>query len=295
MQVELDELRHGFESAGFVIGEADLNVVFLALRLDKPLMVSGPPGVGKTDLAKVLGKIFNARLIRLQCHEGLDESKALYDWNFQRQLVKIHLAAHSDSVRENELFILPNILQRPLLQAITAKEPVVLLIDEIDRSDPDFEALLLEVLSDFQVSVPEIGTIKAEHKPIVIITNNGERELSEALRRRCIYLYLDFPNIEQEASIIRVKSPGVLDELREEMALAVARTRDAGHHPAPGVETRLDWARALFLLDADHYQPDYAEKTLEMLAKNKENLLAFQELLRSNSATGAVKQEKETE
>jgi MoxR-like ATPase len=295
MQIELRELRQGFESAGFVIDEDDLNVVYLALRLEKPLLVSGPPGVGKTDLAKVLSRICGARLIRLQCHEGLDESKALYDWNFQRQLVKIHLAARSESVREDDLFTLPNILQRPLLQAITANEPVVLLIDEIDRSDPDFEAFLLEVLSDFQVSVPEIGTIKAVRKPTVIITNNGERELSEALRRRCVFLYLNFPTIEQEASIIRIKNPRVLDGLREEIALAVARTRDAGYHPVPGAEEGLDWARALFLLDADHYQKEYVDKTMDRLAENKKNLLSFQEYMRNNSGKAAAKQEKEPE
>jgi MoxR-like ATPase len=295
MQIELRELRQGFENAGFVIDEDDLNVVYLALRLEKPLLVSGPPGVGKTDLAKVLSRICGARLIRLQCHEGLDESKALYDWNFQRQLVKIHLAARSESVREDDLFTLPNILQRPLLQAITANEPVVLLIDEIDRSDPDFEAFLLEVLSDFQVSVPEIGTIKAVRKPTVIITNNGERELSEALRRRCVFLYLNFPTIEQEASIIRIKNPRVLDGLREEIALAVARTRDAGYHPVPGAEEGLDWARALFLLDADHYQKEYVDKTMDRLAENKKNLLSFQEYMRNNSGKAAAKQEKEPE
>ncbi len=273
MQLELDELRQGFENAGFIIDEENLNVIYLALRLEKPLLVSGPPGVGKTGLAKVLSMIFKARLIRLQCHEGLDESKAIYDWNFQRQLVKIHLGAHGTSAQGDDLFTLPNILQRPLLQAITAKEPVVLLIDEIDQSDRDFEAFLLEVLSDFQVSVPEIGTIKAERKPIVIITNNGERDLSEALRRRCVFLYLDLPYIEQEAAIIKAKIPGVLDDLREEIALAVARTRDAGHHPAPGAEAGIDWARALFMLDADHYQKNYVDKTLARLAKNRENLL----------------------
>jgi MoxR-like ATPase len=295
MQIELLELRRGFEEAGFVIDEDDLNVVFLALRLEKPLLVSGPPGVGKTDLAKALSRICNARLIRLQCHEGLDETKALYDWNFQRQLVKIHLDARGGSVREDDLFTLSNVLQRPLLQAITANDPVVLLIDEIDRSDPDFEAFLLEVLSDFQVSVPEIGTIKAVRKPIVIITNNGERELSEALRRRCVFLYLNFPTIEQEASIIKIKTSGVLDGLREEIALTVAKTRDAGYHPVPGAGEDLDWARALFLLDADHYRKEYVDKTLDRLAENKENLLSFQEYMQNSSGKVGVKQEKEPE
>jgi MoxR-like ATPase len=293
MQIELQELRQGFKSAGFVIDEADLNVVYLALRLEKPLLISGPPGVGKTELAKVLSRICAARLIRLQCHEGLDESKALYDWNFQRQLIKIHLGARNGSIQEDDLFTLPNVLQRPLLQAITSNEPVVLLIDEIDRSDPDFEAFLLEVLSDFQISVPEIGTIRAVRKPMVVITNNGERELSEALRRRCVFLYLNFPTIEQEASIIRIKTPGILDGLREEIALAVARTRDAGYLPAPGAEESLDWARALFLLDADHYQRNYVDKTLDRLAENRENLSSFQEYMRNTSGKTEAKQKKE--
>lgn len=288
MLIELQELGQGFEKAGFIIDEEDLGVIYLALRLEKPLLVSGPPGVGKTDLARILARIFNARLIRLQCHEGLDESKALYDWNYQRQLVKINLAARSGSIRGEELFSLRNLLQRPLLQAITADGPAVLLIDEIDRSDPDFEAFLLEVLSDYQVSVPEIGAIKARRKPIVIITDNGERDLSEALRRRCLFLYLDFPDIDQEASIIRTKTPEVLDELREGIALAVARARDAGYHPAPGAEGVMDWARALFLLDADRYQQEYVDRTLQMLANNKENLLASREYLK-NSGRGTRK------
>jgi len=255
----LEELREGFSQTGYIINEEALNVVYLALRLEKPLLVCGPAGVGKTALAKVLSKILAAKLIRLQCHEGLDENKALYDWNFQRQLVKIHLAARNEAIPEEELFSLSNILQRPLLQAITSKEPVVLLIDEIDQADPDFEAFLLEVLSDFQISIPEIGTVTAHQKPVVVITNNGERELSEALRRRCVFLYLDFPTIEQEASIIRVHAPETLENLSEEISLGVNRLLQAGHHPGPYAASVFDWARALLLLNADNLQKDCPE------------------------------------
>jgi len=275
MEIRLEELREGFARYGFVIKEDDLYTVYLALHLEKPLLVGGPPGVGKTELAKVLSKIMNARLIRLQCHEGLDESNALFDWNIQRQLVKMHLAAKDEQLREETLFSLSNILQRPLLQAITSEEQVVLLIDEIDRSDPSFEAFVLEVLSDFQITIPEIGTIAATRKPIVVITNNGERELSEPLRRRCVFLYLDFPRIEEEALILKNCAPEVLENLNEEIAMAVAWARDKGHQLGPNAPYALDWARSLLLLNADSYQKDYIDKTLEALAKNKENLAAF--------------------
>ncbi len=275
MEIRLEELREGFAIYGFIIKEDALYTVYLALRLEKPLLVCGPPGVGKTELAKVLSRIMNARLIRLQCHEGLDESSALYDWNIQRQLVKIHLSTRDEQLREEKLFSLSNILQRPLLQAITSEERVVLLIDEIDRSDPSFEAFVLEVLSDFQITIPEIGTITATRKPIVVITNNGERELSEPLRRRCIFLYLDFPTIEEEASILKNRAPEVLENLNEEIAMAVAWARDKGHQLGPSAPYALDWARSLLLLNADSYQKNYIDNTLEALAKNKENLAAF--------------------
>lgn len=283
MELTLEELRERFTRAGYIINEDALNTVYLALRLEKPLLVCGPAGVGKTELAKVLSNILGAKLIRIQCHEGLDESKALYDWNFQRQLVKIHLAARHETIREEDLFSLPNILQRPLLQAITSEESVVLLIDEIDRADPDFEAFLLEVLSDFQISIPEIGTITTNRKPIVVITNNGEREISEALRRRCIFLYIDFPTIEQEASIIRVHASEILKELEEEISLGVNRLLQPGSHPGPQAASTLDWARALLLLNADRLRREYVEKTLDLLAKKKENIEAYQEFLKSGA------------
>lgn len=263
MKVNLDELRNGFEHNGYVIHEENLSTVYLSLNLGKPLLVCGPHGVGKTALAIVLSKILNTRLIRLQCHEGLDESRALYDWNIQRQLVKIHLSRQK-ALPEEQLFSLSNLLQRPLLQAILSEEQTVLLIDEIDRTDPNFEALLLEILSDFQITLPEIGTIAALRKPVVIITNSGERELTEALRRRCVFLYLDFPNIEQEASIIRLQIPELLDELSESIALSVAKVSNMEHCYN---DFNLNWARILLSLDADRYRKDYLEKTMERLTK----------------------------
>lgn len=263
----------------YIINEEELNTIFLALCLEKPLLVSGPAGVGKTELAKVLSVVLGAKLIRLQCHGGLDESKSLYDWNIQRQLIKIHLDSRSKGSenKEEDLFSLDYILQRPLLQAITRKEQVLLLIDEIDRSDRDFEAFLLELLSDYQVSIPEIGTIKAVHKPVVVITNSGERELSEALRRRCVFLYLDYPTIQEEAAILRARVPDDLDTLNENIAFAVALARDKGSQLGFGNVQLLDWSRVLLMLNADYFQKDYVVKCMEMLAWNRDNITAIME------------------
>jgi MoxR-like ATPase len=286
VKVQLDQLRHGFDRMNYIIKDESLFNIYLALKLEKPLLVCGPAGVGKTELAKVLSAILEARLIRLQCHEGLDESKALYDWNIQRQLIKIHLDAQKESEcqGEDELFSLPYVLQRPLLQAITAKDLVLLLIDEVDQSDRNFEAFLLEVLSDFQVSIPEIGTIKADRKPVVVITNSGERELSEALRRRCVFLYLDFPGIEEEASIFRSRIPDVLDAINEDIAFSVAKVRDQRHQLGSEGIVTLDWARTILLWNADRYQKDYVDKTLEILTRNRDNILACEAYLRQTGS-----------
>ncbi len=288
IEIDLQKLRDAFSQMSYIINEDALSTIYLALRLEKPLLVSGPAGVGKTELAKVLSFVLGARMIRLQCHEGLDESKAIYDWNIQRQLIKIHLAGQKNVQEEDDLFSLPFILQRPLLQAITQQDQVLLLIDEIDRADPDFEAFLLEMLSDFQVSIPEIGTIKATRKPVVVITNSGERELSEALRRRCVFLYLDYPTIVEEAAILRARIPDVLDALSEDISFAVAWARDQGHQFF-GSTAVLDWARALLLLNADHYQKDYVDKALETLAMNKENITAFESTLGKAESSQAGK------
>lgn len=279
IDIQLEELRDGFSRMYYIINEEELNAIFLALSLEKPLLVCGPAGVGKTELAKALSNILGAKLIRLQCHGGLDESKALYDWNIQRQLIKIHLNSRTKSSesQEEDLFSLDYILQRPLLQAITQKEQVLLLIDEIDSADRDFEAFLLEVLSDYQISIPEIGTIKAAHKPVVIITNSGERELSEALRRRCVFLYLNYPTIQEEATILRARAPEVIDTLNENIALGVAMARDKGFQLGFGNVQLLDWARVLLMLNADHFQKDYVDRSMEMLALNREEVKAAME------------------
>ncbi|MGB4503276.1 MAG: MoxR family ATPase [Syntrophaceticus sp.] len=279
IDIQLEKLRDGFSRMCYIINEEELNTIFLALSLEKPLLVCGPAGVGKTELAKALSNILGAKLIRLQCHGGLDESKALYDWNIQRQLIKIHLNSRTKSSesQEEDLFSLDYILQRPLLQAITQKEQVLLLIDEIDSADRDFEAFLLEVLSDYQISIPEIGTIKAAHKPVVIITNSGERELSEALRRRCVFLYLNYPTIQEEATILRARAPEVIDTLNENIALGVAMARDKGFQLGFGNVQLLDWARVLLMLNADHFQKDYVDRSMEMLALNREEVKAAME------------------
>lgn len=275
MELDLEQLREGFARYRFIIKGKDLSTVYLALRLDKPLLVCGPPGVGKTELARVLSEILNAKLIRLQCHAGLDESRALYDWNIQRQLVKIHLAGKDEQLQEKAIFSISNLLQRPLLQAIMSEEKVVLLIDEIDRSDPGFEAFVLEVLSDFQISIPEIGTIVAHQKPTVVITSSGERELSEPLKRRCVFLYLDFPKIEDEVLILKNRIPGVLENIHEVIAMAVAWARDQGYKLGPHAPEAMEWARTLLFLNAGNYQNDYLEKTMETPRMNKENFQTF--------------------
>lgn len=274
MEISLEELRQGFAKYRYIINEDALYTVYLSLRLDKPLLVCGPPGVGKTELAKVLSKILDAELIRLQCHEGLDEATALYDWNIQRQLVGIHIKGR-DKQYEEEIFSFSNLLQRPLLKAITSDKKVVLLFDEIDRSDSSFEALVLEVLSDFQISIPELGTIVARHRPIVVITSGGERELSEPLKRRCVFLYIDFPKLEEEVTILKNRIPEILDNLREEMARAVAWARDKGFGLGPNAPAVMGWARTLLFLDAGSFQKEYVDKTLETLAISQENLLTY--------------------
>src|SRR6478609_1499632 len=233
---------------------ADTNiagVMFLADRLEKPVLVEGPAGVGKTELAKATAAITGARLIRLQCYEGLDESKAIYEWNYKKQLLRIQADREHErdwETVEADIFSEPFLLTRPLLEAIRADEPVVLLIDEVDRVEIETEALLLEVLSDFQVSIPELGTIEGKQRPIVILTSNNTRELSEALKRRCLYLHVDYPELDREKEIVRVRVPEIDEDLAEQIAQVVRSIRSLDVKKAPSISETIDWARTLLYL-----------------------------------------------
>jgi len=241
--------------------------VFLSLAIEKPLLLEGEAGVGKTELAKALARASGARLIRLQCYEGLDVSHAVYEWNYARQLLHIR-AAQEGAVDEQELFGPDFLIRRPLLEAITSEEPVVLLIDEIDRADDEFEAFLLELLSDFQVTIPELGTITATQRPLVVLTSNRTRELHDALKRRCMYHWIDYPDLERETAIVRTRVPGAEEAVVERVVEAVARLRRAELYKLPGVGETIAWAQALGALGPD----GTLEDTLGVALKVREDL-----------------------
>ena len=250
-------------------------VVYLADRLQKPVLVEGPAGVGKTELAKAVAGVTGARLIRLQCYEGLDEAKALYEWNYKKQLLRIqadreHEATWADV--EADIFSEPFLLTRPLLEAIRAEEPVVLLIDEVDRVEIETEALLLEVLSDFQVSIPELGTIVGRQRPVVILTSNNTRELSEALKRRCLFLHIDYPDVDREKEIVRVRVPEIDAELAEQIARVVRSIRELDLKKAPSISETIDWARTLVYLGRSEISPEVIGETLHVLLKYQSDI-----------------------
>jgi MoxR-like ATPase len=277
-KITIDQLRSGFEKNGYIAEDEIIVPVYLALRLEKPVLITGAPGVGKTEIAKVLAEVFGTELIRLQCYEGLDENKALYEWNYQRQLIKIQLIRDSGSEEsmERNLFSQDYLLERPLLKAIQAPKKAVLLIDEIDKTDEEFEAFLFEVLSDFQVSIPELGTLKARHIPVVVLTNNGERELSDGLKRRCVFLFIDFPSVEKEIRIIRVKVPEAGERLAEEVALAMSYLRhNLEIKKKPSISETLDLTRALVLFKAVRLEADLVKKTINLLLKDKDDIDLF--------------------
>lgn len=269
---------------------ADANisgVVYLADRLEKPVLVEGPAGVGKTELAKAIARIGGARLIRLQCYEGLDEAKALYEWNYKKQLLRIQADREHETsweVVESDIFSEPFLLTRPLLEAIRAEEPVVLLIDEVDRVEIETEALLLEVLSDFQVSIPELGTITGTQRPIVVLTSNNTRELSEALKRRCLYLHIDYPDLDRERDIVRVRVPEIDDELAEQVARVVRSIRELDLKKAPSISETIDWARTLLFLGRKEISPEVIGETLHVLLKYQSDIAKARKELAPESA-----------
>lgn len=283
MQPEIRRIHESMEREGYVTDRGVATAVFLATALRKPLLVEGHPGVGKTDIAKVLARMLDTRLIRLQCYEGLDASMALYEWNYPKQLLHIKLTEHaglSVGTQEATIFSEAFLLERPLLEALTHRgSPPVLLIDEIDRSDEEFEAFLLEVLSDFQVSIPELGTIRAAEPPVVVLTSNRQRELSEALRRRCLYVWIDYPSLEKELRIVREKVPGLEVQLTERLVLVVQQLRSFRLSKAPGIAETLDWAAALLALGVHQLDPDTVHETLGCLLKDEADIHAVQSRL----------------
>lgn len=268
---ELDKIKELLEEQGYITESSIVMSIFLAMTLKKPLLIEGPAGVGKTEIAKVMARALDTDLIRLQCYEGLDATHALYEWNYQQQLLHLKMEEQTGkSVEEKEKTIFSDkfLLKRPLLQAITHHQSPVLLIDEIDRSDEEFESFFLEVLSDWQISIPEIGTIKATHIPQVIVTSNRVRELSEALRRRCLYLWIDYPTFEKELQIVQSKVPGVDKRLGEQICAFMVELRQMKLEKVPGVAETLDWAQALAALHIDHLDKEIVESTLGIILKD---------------------------
>jgi MoxR-like ATPase len=270
----VQSVRDDLRGVNYLADEGIAGVAYLADRLAKPVLVEGPAGTGKTQLAKSIAEITDARLIRLQCYEGLDESKALYEWNYKKQLLRIQTErgegqqeGHDWTEIKDDIFSDEFLLTRPLLEAITATEPVVLLIDEVDRVEVETEALLLEILSDYQVSIPELGTITATQIPLVFLTSNNTRELSEALKRRCLYLHVDYPQLDREKEIVLAKVPDITEHLADQVARIVRSIRQLDLKKAPSVSETLDWARTLLLLNIDNIDEQTAKETLNVLLK----------------------------
>ena len=267
------EVKQALAGVGYLADEPAALVAYLAQRLGKPVLVEGPAGVGKTELAKALSRATGRPLIRLQCYEGLDEAKALYEWNYRKQLLRIQ-ASEGDERRDQweDIFGEDFLLTRPLLEAIAADEPVVLLIDEIDKTDQEFEAMLLEVLSDFQISIPELGVIEARTHPIVVLTSNNSRELTEALKRRCLYLWLDYPEIEREMEIVHLHAPDLDQALARRLVEVVHMIRQLDLKKPPSIAESIDWARALLLLGADDIDRSVFERTMSIIVKHRSDI-----------------------
>ncbi len=297
------KIKEQLAAQQYIANDEIATVVYLAEQLGKPVLTEGPAGVGKTELSKAWAGATGRRLIRLQCYEGLDETKALYEWEYAKQMLYTQLlrdklqevvgsvkslreAADRIAAEEEVFFSERFLLPRPLLQALTSPEPVVLLIDEIDRADVEFEAFLLEVLSDFQVSVPELGTIRATHQPTVFLTSNNTRELSEALKRRCLYLFLDYPNVEAELNIVRLKVPDLAPQLARQAVELVHQLRGLDLKKSPSISETLDWARALVKLNAKHLDEKTVETTMTVLLKHETDIIRAQRSLSKRGANG---------
>jgi MoxR-like ATPase len=274
LPTSVDDVHNGLRAAGYLPGESTALVSYLAARLGKPVLVEGPAGVGKTELAKALSRYLDRRLVRLQCYEGLDEAKALYEWNYRKQLLRIQTEADGtgwDAVQD-DIFGEEFLLSRPLMQAIAAEEPVVLLIDEIDKTDQEFEAMLLELLSDFQITIPELGRIEARTHPVVLLTSNNTRELTEALKRRCLYLWLDYPDTEHELEIVRMHAPELSDTVARKLVDLIHQVRELDLKKPPSIAESIDWARALLLLGADDISGDVFRETMSIIVKHRTDL-----------------------
>jgi MoxR-like ATPase len=275
LEITPEVVHQGLQRARYLTTPRVETVLYLALALEKPLLIEGPAGAGKTEIGKVMAEILGAELVRLQCYEGLDEARALYEWNYQKQLLRVQADRAQDldwSEVSQHIFSRDYLLERPLLRAVTAANKVVLLIDEIDKADEQFEAFLLEVLSEFQVTIPEIGTIVARQRPAVVLTSNRARELSEALKRRCLYLYLDFPGIEIEREIIRLKIPDLSERLRDQVSRFVNNLRKLDLRKTPSIAETLDWARALRALGVTELDASAVRQSLSLVLKHEEDL-----------------------
>jgi MoxR-like ATPase len=303
----IDRIKGNLAAQRYIASDEVATVIYLAEQLGKPILTEGPAGVGKTELGKVWAATTGRRLIRLQCYEGLDETKALYEWEYAKQMLYTQLlrakledvigdavslgeAADRIAAEEEVFFSERFLLPRPLLQTLISAEPVALLIDEIDRADVEFEAFLLEVLSDFQVSVPELGTIKAKHHPLVLLTSNNTRELSEALKRRCLYIFIDYPTVEAELNIVRLKVPDLAPELAQQAVELVHQLRDLDLKKTPSISETLDWARALVKLNAAQLDKKTVETTMSVLLKHETDIIRAKRALARRGPNGGSRQ-----
>ena len=269
-----EEVSSGLIDVGYLPDDATALVAFLAIKLGKPILVEGPAGVGKTQLAKSLAETLGRELVRLQCYEGLDEAKALYEWNYRKQLLRIQAEAQDTGWKEvqDDIFGEDFLLERPLMTAIASPDPVVLLIDEIDKTDQEFEAMLLELLSDFQISIPELGRIEASTMPLVLLTSNNSRELTEALKRRCLYLWIDYPSLEHELQIVRIHAPELDEKIARRLVEVVAMVRDLDLKKPPSIAESIDWARALLLLGATDIDAKTFNETMSIIVKHRTDI-----------------------